>query len=246
MKRITFLLLFAYLVSATAWGGGGMTGGAREVTQLLNHSELVTQISQLATQISNQITMINDMIYNTKAMADQLFPDVSLLYSQIKSVMNETQGIAHTLANYDEEVKRRFKSYADLGKSLTNTEDFTKEYRSIVDTQMETTRTVMEGLGVMAKEFEDDGKILQKLQQKAASAKGRNEIAQGTNQILSFLGQELMRLRELQMMQLNVTTAAMEAERTARELGERQEEAASEIPSKNHDISIFNKSPFEF
>lgn len=246
MKRIVFALLFAYTVSATAWGGGGMTGGATEITQLMNNSELLRQVTQLAEQINNQITMINDMIYNTKAMANQLFPDVTLLYSNIKSVMDNTMGIAHTLANYGEEIKRRFKSYKDLGSSLSNAKDFTKEYRDIVETRMETTRTVMEGLGVMAEEFENDGKILQKLQEKAASATGRNEIAQGANQLLSFLGQELMRLRELQMMQLNSAASALEAERAARELGERQEEAASQTPERDHDVGVFKKSPFDF
>ncbi|MDR0411010.1 MAG: hypothetical protein LBH75_03455, partial [Treponema sp.] len=57
-------VLFCFSANAL-FAGGGLSGGATEMTQMMNNAELVQQVSQLAQQIQNQITMIQDMIYNT-------------------------------------------------------------------------------------------------------------------------------------------------------------------------------------
>ena len=126
-------------IAHAASAGGGLTGGATEVTQLMNNSELVAQVAQLAEQIQNQITMIQDLVYNTLTIPDQLFRDVKQIYGKVKGIIDTTKGLAYNLANMDEELKRRFKSYADLG-SLSRVEDFSSTYREIVGTQMETVR----------------------------------------------------------------------------------------------------------
>jgi len=243
---MTTLISFASGVFA---GGGGLTGGATEFTQMLNNSELITQVKQQtdmimnqvemilkeAEQISNQITMIMDMIQNTMSLPQQLFGNVMQIYSKIKGIMDKTKGIAFTMMNFDEEMKKRFKSYSNMSE-LQTTRDFQKEYRQIIDTQMETTRSTLEAIGVAWDQLEnDDTKTLQKLQDIAKSAGGRNQIAQSTNQLLSFLGEESLKLRQLIMMQTQMTGVALEAERAKKEAGQ-----------KLHEMSLTDvRDPFE-
>ena len=247
IKRIVFMLVTVVIImsssSVYAGGGGGLGGGATEFTQLLNNSELMAQVGQLSsqinnqitqitnqvTQITNQITMIQDMILNTARLPQQLFGDVTQIYSRIKGVMNQTKGIAYSMANLDEEMKRKFNSYTSMS-NLSTAVDFQKEHRKIVDTQMETARTTMESLGVAWEQLEnDDTEALRKLQQIAQTANGRNQIAQSTNQLLGFLGEDSIKLRQLIMMQTQMTTIALEAERAEQDAGQKRHEESLNI-----------------
>jgi P-type conjugative transfer protein TrbJ len=121
--RIVALCLVICVVANTSYAGGGLTGGATEMTQMMNNSELAAQVSKMAEQIHNQITMIQDMIYNTLTIPDQLFRDVRGVYSKIKGIIDRTNGLIYNLSNFDHELKRRFKSYGDMA-SLSRVSDF--------------------------------------------------------------------------------------------------------------------------
>jgi P-type conjugative transfer protein TrbJ len=223
-KVIAFCVLCFFAVSS-AHAGGGLGGGATEMTQIANNAELIEQVAQLAEQIQNQITMIQDMIYNTLTIPDQLFRNVKGVYTKVKGIIDKTRGIAYNLANMDEELKRRFKSYGDLS-SLSRVSDFSSEYRSVVGAQMETVRSTMEAIGVSFEELvNDDASALEELQHKASSAKGRNELIQATNQLLGFMAEDAMKLRQLQMMQAQMAGTAYEAERAKSDLSNKRIEA---------------------
>jgi P-type conjugative transfer protein TrbJ len=223
-KAMAVCMLCLSAVNA-AHAGGGLGGGATEVTQIANNAELIEQVAQLAEQIQNQIKMIQDMIYNTLTIPDQLFRNVKNIvgvYSKVKGIIDRTKGIAYNLSNLDEELKRRFKSYGDLSR-LSLVTDFSSEYRSIAGAQMETVRSTMEAVGVAFEELaNDDASALEELQKKAGSAKGRNELIQATNQLLGFLAEDAMKLRQLQMMQAQMAGVAYEAERAKGELSDRR------------------------
>jgi P-type conjugative transfer protein TrbJ len=242
-------VLFCFAANGVAPGGafagGGMAGGATEWTQQLNNAELVKQVTQLAEQIQNQIKMINDLVYNTLTIPDQLFRDVKSIYSKVKGIIERTRGLAYNLSNLDEEMKRRFKSYSDLG-SLSRVQDFSSTYREIVGTQMETVRSTMEAIGVSFEELvNDDASALKELQQKASSAKGRNELIQATNQMLGFLAEDAMKLRQLQMMQAQMAGTAYEAERARSDLSNKRLESffkrGDETPANIPDESIIDR-----
>jgi P-type conjugative transfer protein TrbJ len=224
-KKTIAVCLVCCFVAGAAYAGGGLGGGATEITQLANNAELIEQVAQLAEQIQNQITMIQDLIYNTLTIPDQLFRDVKGIYTKVKGIIDKTKGIAYNLANLDEELKRRFKGYADLG-NISQISDFSSEYKKIVGTRMETVRSTMEAIGVSMEELmTDDASALQELQKKAGSAKGRNQLIQATNQLLAFLAEDAMKLRHLQMMQAQMSGTVYEAERAQQELSDRRIEA---------------------
>ena len=247
VSKCLVLCILAHSLSGSAFAGGGLTGGATEMTQMMNNAELIKQVTQLAQQIQNQITMIQDMIYNTLTIPDQLFRNVKEIfgvYSKIKGIIDKTKGLAYNLSNLDEELKRRFKSYSDLG-ALSRVSDFSSEYRKIVDTQMETVKNTMEAIGVAFEELiNDDASALEELQKKASSAKGRNELIQATNQLLGFLAEDATKLRQLQMMQAQMAGTVYEAERARSDLNDRRIE--SFFKRGNEDlVDIPNKSLIE-
>jgi P-type conjugative transfer protein TrbJ len=261
-KKLICTLIVIILLSNSSTivsaGGGAVTGGATEITQLLNHSELIAQIGKLSEQINNQIimiskeveqivnqiTMIQDMVFNTISLPQQIFGNVTQIYSRIKGIMDKTKGVAYTMMNFDEEMRRRFKSYSNMS-GLNTTTDFQKEYRQIIETQMETTRTTLEAIGVAWDQLEnDDTKTLEQLQKLAKTAEGRNQIMQATNQFLGFLSDESLKLRQLVMMQIQMTGVALESERAKKDAAYKMhEESLSNLEKRfegldNIDLSL--------
>jgi P-type conjugative transfer protein TrbJ len=236
--------------SAANAGGGGLTGGATEWTQMANNAELIkqveesvkqvtnqiTQITNQVTQITNQITMIQDMVLNTLALPNQIFKDVKGVYSKVQDVIGKSRGLAYNMSNFGSELERRFQSYADMG-NLSGGDAYASAARSVINTQMETVHTTMEAVSEVFNELGDDASALEELQQSASSAQGRNQIMQATNELLAFLGQDAMKLRQLQMMATQMTGAVYEAERAKNDLGQRHmEQFMKPAPSSKANI----------
>lgn len=72
MKLKTFALSLSAALALPAHAGGGATGGATEVTQLLNHIELVAQVGEAVQTTSNTLMTAQA----TMQMLRQLSPDV--------------------------------------------------------------------------------------------------------------------------------------------------------------------------
>jgi P-type conjugative transfer protein TrbJ len=235
MKKMVMAILvvfFTVISCGVVFAGGGATGGSTEATQLANKAQLIEQVKKAAeqinnqiTQITNQITMIQDMVHNTMALPDQLFSTVGTLYGSIDGVMKNTMGLAYQMASIDDQMMDKFKSYADLKGKIKNAPQFQSEYKSIIDTQRETARDTMKTLGIMQEDLEDDYKILEKLQEKASTAQGRNQLLAAANQFAAYQAQTETKLRELIMAQLNLTTVVIEAERTQSDVAQAEHEA---------------------
>lgn len=55
-------------IAADVHAGGGMSGGALEVTQLANKAELIAQVAEAASQTAQQVQMVMMMVHNLKQM----------------------------------------------------------------------------------------------------------------------------------------------------------------------------------
>jgi P-type conjugative transfer protein TrbJ len=174
-----------------------------------------------------------------------MFRDVRGIYSAVKGVISRTQGIAYNLSNLDDELKRRFKSYSDM-RGLSRVSDFSSEYRQVIGSQMETVRNTMEAIGVSFEALtRDDASALEELQNKASSAQGRNELIQATNQLLGFMAEDSMKLRQLQMMQAQMAGVAYESERSKNDLGDKRVKSffkrENEDPVNIPDVSLIDR-----
>ncbi|WP_244391407.1 conjugal transfer protein TrbJ [Burkholderia pseudomallei] len=90
------------LLASAAWSGGGMTGGATEITQLMNHAELVSSVAQQAQMVEQnvqaQITRLQQyvtMVQNLKQVPASLIDQTIAPYrAQIASFQSLSSAIA--------------------------------------------------------------------------------------------------------------------------------------------------------
>src|SRR5512143_2269900 len=79
LAKVVAVAAIALCVPMTAGGGGSVlgTGGALEITQLLNHAELIKEVAQQAEQISNQIRQYTTMIQNLRQLPENWIGQVT-------------------------------------------------------------------------------------------------------------------------------------------------------------------------
>ena len=112
-------------------GGGGVTGGATEWTQLANNAEFislvgnsaeqinnqVTQITQFAEQIQNQLKIYKNMVQNTAQLPNHVWGQVESDLNRLQGIVAQGQGIAFSMGNVDDVLKQRFQSFSEFKKS---------------------------------------------------------------------------------------------------------------------------------
>ena len=236
MRRIiAFVLAFSVLtglmVGSVLAGGGGLAGGATEATQLANNAELATQVSQLAEQINNQIKMVQDMINNTLALPKQLIGDVTGVINDVMGAYNEMQGILGRLSNLDEEFYNLFYSALQGGGAggaggVTSgdsewLENYSEKYYELSKGMEKQAKKTLESLKVSAEDINDSTQLLQDLSENASTATGRNAILQAGNELLGFLGGELLKVRTLMTEQTKTYLDYAERQRTLEDAEER-------------------------
>lgn len=231
MKRTCILVLAVLIIVCmffavkTAYAGGGNVGGATEATQVLNHAELMRQVTQLETQIRN-------MVYNTNRLQNQVFLPVSQIYLDIMNIMNSTRGLAFHVANYADELRNSFPSFANAQDILRQGGLGThqEQLRNIVYTQRETVISSLEALGLSGAQIESDAQILGNLQDIASTAEGRNQILQAANQFAAMQTAQIMEIRQALITYATMMGVIQESERAQSDANQANWERMTENP----------------
>jgi len=166
---------------------------ATEVTQLLNHAQLVMQYLRQAQQLSEAIKQTTDMLKNSKVLAGQVFGPIASDINALASIVQGGQALAYSLANVDTLFKARFPGYGYTGAGY-----FT-QYRTWSQTSLDTTLGALRAAGLQGQQLQSEQSILNALRSMAQTTDGRLEALQVMGQISEQQVQQLMKLRELMM-----------------------------------------------
>jgi P-type conjugative transfer protein TrbJ len=142
---------------------------------------------------------------------------------------NKVQGILGKLSNLDDEFRNKFYSAlrsGNAGAASSWVKDYAKEYFNLSETIEREAKQTLESLKISADDITDSSKILEKLSSNASSATGRNSILQAGNELLSFMGGELVKTRTLMVEQTKSYLDYAERQRS-------KEDAAADVWRKD-------------
>ena len=90
------IIALATLITLALQSPQPMQGGAfaTEVTQLLNHAQLVMQYLRQAKQLTEAIKQTTDMLKNSKPLAGQVFGPISSDLNALASIVQGGQALA--------------------------------------------------------------------------------------------------------------------------------------------------------
>jgi len=165
---------------------------ATEYTQLLNYVELIGQLEQQVLMVENQITQIADMAKHGITITDQLFGTVESDISNLRTIVNTGEALSYTMSNLDSTFRVRFPGYSPS----TN---YSTAYQTWSQTSLDSTRGALDAAGLQDSQFDSDTALLKTLQGQSQSAVGRMQAIEVGNQIAENQAEQLMKLRQLMM-----------------------------------------------
>ena len=199
MNRRLFFRL-AGISSMTAISGvlmpqaqAGVGGGfATEWTQILNNVQLVASYVKHAEQLVQQIKMVEDMALNTAALPEQVFAPIAADLAGLHRVVQGGRSLAYSMGNLDTEFRRRFQGWGYSGNWYT-------DYRDWSQTSLDTTLGTLRAANLQMMNMESEEGVLNQLRSYSTSADGRLKILQTGTQIAEQQVQQLQKLRQIML-----------------------------------------------
>ena len=210
MKRRLAILLAISAVLVTVVPNQVEAGGvfATEFTQLLNHVELLHQYLQQVRMVENDLLRYSLMLKNSQALPAQIFGPVSRDLQQLAQVVQGGHALAYSMANLDAQFRSRFPGYAYAWTPNA----FYSNYAQWSDASLDTTYSTLAGVGLQSQQLQDEQTILEALRQQAQNPVGQMDAIQVGTEISEQEVEQLMKLRELMMLDLQSKQAYQAAQ----------------------------------
>ncbi|MCV9947533.1 P-type conjugative transfer protein TrbJ [Rhizobium sp. BT-175] len=217
---------------------GTATGAATEWTQLANNAQLVdllkssgiqvdnqlTQISQLAEQIQNQLKIYENMLQNTAQLPDHIWGQVESDLNQLRSIVDQGQGIAFSMGNADDVLQQRFQSYADLKTNLPDNATFSSTYQSWSDTNRGTIASALKAASLTADQFDSEEDTMSSLRSMSETADGQMKALQVGHEIAAQQVAQMQKLRGLVSQQMTMMGTWLQTQQTDKDLAQARRE----------------------
>jgi P-type conjugative transfer protein TrbJ len=166
---------------------------ATEVTQLLNHAQLVMQYIRQGQQLANELNMYADMIKNSRMLPGHTF---GAIRSDIKALAGIVQGgraLAYSLGNLDQLFRQTYPGYGYTAGA------YYTQYRDWSQTSLDTALGALRAAGLQGQQLQSEQAVLNALRASLQGTRGRLEALHALGDISEQQVEQLMKLRELMM-----------------------------------------------
>lgn len=211
MKRLKqSSIFFCIYVLSTSSNAGSVAGfgGSTEVTQILNNVELVNQSAQMYQQVQNtlqQVMMEKQQLQNLIAAPVQTWGQAQQELAALADLVNKTAVLSYAGGNIDQQFKTKFPGYA---KTAGNT-NFGSKFFDMVKVQMDGLNSALQAAGLQSSQFSNERAAIQQIQSMSAGSPGSLQALQAGNMIASQQIDQLQKLRQLYMVQMQAQNSYM-------------------------------------
>lgn len=219
MKQKTLcamLIGFALLVSARA----SAVWWATEGTQIANNIELAMQYATQVSQLVTQIEQLADMINNSKTLPEYVWGQGLGALRQVESILKTS----NTLSFASQDIEVRFaathKDYGAYMQAHYGDRDMLARFVTWSKDSLELSKSTLQAIKSQADQFSTERAQIQGIADQSEKSRGRQESLQVGHQLSVQTLEQLQKLRQLMMMQLNFHANYM-ANREEREGAER-------------------------
>jgi P-type conjugative transfer protein TrbJ len=204
-KRLIALLIMSVVaVRAPKPAEAGVF--ATEVTQLLNHAQLIMGYIRQGLQLENEVKMYTDMLRNVKQLPNQTFGPITSDLNALAAIVQGGQALAYSLGNLDVQFRNTFPGYG------TTPNTYYIQYRNWSQTSLDTTLGTLRAAGLQGQQLQSEQNVLNSLRGMASTSDGRMEALQVMGEISEQQVQQLMKLRELMLADMSSKQAYQAAE----------------------------------
>jgi P-type conjugative transfer protein TrbJ len=170
---------------------------------ILQYLKLVESVINEATMIANQLEQLRVLIQNTvNDPAGVWDRDALPRLLRLGQIIDQEQAIAYGMANLDAVFRQRYPGYVP-------TTDWEKAYDTWTRTTLDTLRGTLNAVRLHAEDFATEQARIDAFTRKSDTAEGRMQAVQAGNMIAAEQVQQLVKLRQLMMAQVNAQNVYM-------------------------------------
>jgi P-type conjugative transfer protein TrbJ len=166
---------------------------ATEVTQLLNHAQLVMQYIRQGQQLANELNMYADMIKNSRTLSAHTFGAIMNDLNALAGIVQGGRALAYSLGNLDQLFRQTYPGYG------YNAGAYYLQYRNWSQTSLDTTLGTLRAAGLQGQQLQSEQAVLNSLRSSLQGTDGRLEAIHALGDISEQQVEQLMKLRELMM-----------------------------------------------
>jgi type IV secretion system protein TrbJ len=205
-KKLLVVGLFVMNIASSALaGGGGVTGGSTEITQLLNNGQLMKQVIesvkttyQLEIQTAMQIKQLWYDAQNLKNLGkDFVDGNMRVLQAEMNALQNintYSNQLYGNLSAFEKELKARQVEALNGGLSMS---EYVKEQGRLIDNRNGKAQIRFENEKRLMKSIEEDYKMINKWGQQIPQNEGVQQSMGLLNTQMNYAVQQLSRVSEL-------------------------------------------------
>src|SRR5690242_639273 len=178
---------------------------ATEVTQLLNHAQLILQYIRQGAQLANELNMYADMLKNTRMLSAHTFGAIMNDVNALAAIVQGGQALAYSLGNLDQRFRQTYPGYG------YNAGAYYGQYRNWSQTSLDTTLGTLRAAGLQSQQLQSEQAVLNSLKSSLQGTDGRLEALHALGDISEQQVEQLMKLRQLMMADMSSKQACQAA-----------------------------------
>lgn len=176
-----------------AGGGGGMSGGATEMTQLENNSELVKQLQEQVEQTKKLFEQYQNMLQNTMQLPMEMWSQITGEFTKVQNMFNSMNDLISGSFQSFENFKLEFLSF---GKTSPQKEkDFIEQQEKFSNKSEQIANDAADGLKTEVDSIKTAKELNQKIQDAGRSSEGQMQALQTGITALGAINDTLLDLR---------------------------------------------------
>lgn len=175
-----------------------------EVTQLANKLTMVKQLATQAQQLQAQLNQYQDMLTNSKGISQNIWGNAIGDIQKIQNLLQQSKALAGTAGNLDGQFASRYGTYRSYLNQKMGISDWQNKYNQWSNEANDNTLYTLKGLGLQASQMQNEQGVIRQLQAMSGTAEGRMQAMQVANMFASQNLDQIMKLRQLMMMQIQM------------------------------------------
>jgi P-type conjugative transfer protein TrbJ len=210
---LVFVLSLPVALSSHAGSIAG-TGGATEVTQILNNIQLLQSVY-------HQAEMVKAQLKNMEGFGNMEWGRAQDSLASLTKVVSQGQSLSYALGNAEAVFKQKYPGYTAHGGG-----DFAKQYEDWSQTTLSSIRGALSSAGLQSEQFASEEEAMRSIRSMSARSSSTVQAVQAGVMVAAQQVEQLQKLRQLQMAQIQAQGAFL-----AKEQGQQDKE--KEISDKH-------------
>jgi len=202
-RPATLLAISVLLASPSAWGYAMIVLDPTNLIQnTISAMKAIESVVNEVQMISNQIKQIENMVQNTASYGGVWDRAALPRLIRLGQIIDQERAITYAMSEMDRVFRERYPGYRPVT-------DWTTTYGQWTRTTLDTLRGTLAAVRLHAEDFADEQRRIEALTALGDSAEGRMQAIQVGNMLAAEQVQQLAKLRQLMMTQINAQNVYM-------------------------------------